>query len=542
MTDKLRIGLPSPLWGLALFARLEECFDIRFVRDDGETGPPLQARVLCRPADDRGQDPSPVPDGHCFLLRQPSGPVECPEIRSGEIRFEDSPGVPWPFRARVLRGEWIGPVAPVPVSSSGERVAFVDGACVWSADRSGGLCRYEVGGRLPVLGDGEPLFRSFKDHNFLSLLPIVDWLRNITGLARYRPPYPSACFMIDDPNLHATRYGYVRFGEVAADAGRWGYHMSFATVPLDLFYAHKRAAEIFRAAPDRLSLLMHGNNHVAGELGRDFGPERRAALVTQALARVESFERRTGLTVSRVMAAPHGIFSEGMLETMARTGIDAACVSFGSLNKANRGRSWTLSMGLGPSTPVGGLPVLNRIRLSVDHVNEILIAAYLGQPIVPNGHHGDLKDRLELVRSQAKIISGLGGVSWASMRDIARAQYLMRVSGEELLIKPLSRRIRIVVPDGIGHLRIESSALTPDADLVDAVLEIDGSGTPGVPIEGAIPVRPGDTILLSIPPIGPIEPSRTRQPRTPLRAVLRRVATESADRLRPYWERLAGRS
>lgn len=417
----------------------------------------------------------------------------------------------------------------------------MDGSCIWSAACVGGRYHYEVGSGLPALEEGEPLFRSFKEHNFLSLLPLVEWLRNITGIARYRPPFPAACFMIDDPNLHSTRYGHVRFKEIAEDARRWDYHMSFATVPMDLIFARGRAVEIFGGAPDRLSLLMHGNNHVAGELGRDYSPDEREALVSQALTRVQRFEKRTGLTVSRVMAAPHGVCSEAMLETMAGSGIDAACISFGSLYKANRGRGWTLSMGLGPSTSIAGLPVFNRIHLSVEHVNEILICAYLGQPIVPNGHHRDLKDRLELVRSQARIISGLGGVRWASMRDIARAHYLMRIAGDELRIKPLSRHIQIVVPEGIGRVLLEGSVLAPETDLVRAVLEIEGKTTSAILPDGVIPVQGGDRVLLSIPPPLPIDPSRTPRPRTPLGAVLRRIATESADRLRPFWDGLTKR-
>ena len=269
--------------------------------------------------------------------------------------------------------------------------------------------------------------------------------------------------MIDDPNLHRPGYGFIKFKDIAEHARSNNYHVAFAAIPLDLYYANKEAVRIFRTAHDRLSLLMHGNNHLANELGRDYDPGQRISLISHALARVGNFEKRTGIPISRVMAAPHGTCSESMLGAMSECGIEGGSISFGSLYKVNRGRGWVAPMGLDPSTIVSGLPVFNRIHLSMDHTNEIFLAAYLNQPIIPNGHHGDLKDRYEILRAQVDVINGLTDVHWGSMQSIVGMNYLTKIDGEELKVKIRSRRIMLTVPQGISRISLEASELTgPD--------------------------------------------------------------------------------
>ena len=85
------------------------------------------------------------------------------------------------------------------------------------------------------------------------------------------------------------------FRALAADAEAVGYHAAFATIPLDGWYASRRAVELFNANKETLSLLIHGNDHVRRELGRPLGPAARIALLGQGIRRIERFERRYGI-------------------------------------------------------------------------------------------------------------------------------------------------------------------------------------------------------------------------------------------------------
>ena len=455
-------------------------------------------------------------------------------MSKAHVRFSHSRHAPWPFRNRAFDNSFASPPCPITPRSGHEAISSVDGACTWAIGKTDGHFRYEVGTALPDIPEGGPLFKWFKGHNFIELLPLVDFLRNITGVSEYRAPRQTACVMIDDPNLHCPGYGFIKFKEIAEHARSNNYHVAFAAIPLDLYYANTEAVGIFRNAPERLSLLIHGNNHLANELGRDYDRGQRISLISHALARVRIFEKRTGIPISRVMAAPHGTCSESMLEAMSECGIEGGSISFGSLFKTNRGRGWVTSMGLDPSTIVSGLPVFNRIHLSMDHTNEIFLAAYLNQPIIPNGHHGDLKDRYETLRAQVDVINGLTDVHWGSMQDIVGMNYLAKTDGDELKVKILSRRIILTVPPGINRVRLEESELTGPDGQSGSLYAINGNHFMAVPSESPISASPGDNITILFPNRNSVDFSKIPLPRTPVKAILRRIATESVDRARPF--------
>jgi hypothetical protein len=475
---------------------------------------------------------------HTYVLSRQRDLPACPEIAKIQVRFSDSKHAPWPFRNRAFENSFASPPCPIIPRSGYESISSVDGACIWAIDKTSGHYRYEVGTALPQIPEGGPLFKWFKGYNFIEFLPLVDFLRNITGISEYRPPRQTACVMIDDPNLHSPGYGFIKFKDIAEHARSNNYHVAFAAIPLDLYYANKEAVRIFRTAHDRLSLLIHGNNHLANELGRDYDHGYRISLISHALARVGKFEKRTGIPISRVMAAPHGTCTESMLEAMSECGIEGGSISFGSLFKVNRGREWVAPMGLDPATIVSGLPVFNRIHLSMDHTNEIFLAAYLNQPIIPNGHHGDLKDRYEILRAQVDVINGLTDVHWGSMQSIVGMNYLTKIDGDELKLKFRSRRIMLTVPQGIGRISLEASELTGPDELSGFVYSINGNNFMAAPLDSSISASPGDSFTVLCPNRNSVDLSQIPRPRTPVKAILRRIATESVDRTRPFSYRL----
>ncbi len=389
---------------------------------------------------------------------------------------------------------------------------------------------------LPAVPDGGPLFKWFNGGCFMEMLPLIDFLRHVTGIGGYSRPRPAACIMFDDPNLHSMKYGFIDFGKLARHACRHNYHAAFATVPLDLYYADGDALGLFRSAPERLSLLIHGNNHVANELGHDYDDGKRLAIILQALSRVERFEMRYGLPISRVMAAPHGVCTESMFKDMARCGLESGCVSFGSLFKTNRGRAWVNTMGSSPSTDIEGCPVLNRIALN--NPNAAFLAAYLGQPIIPNGHGGDLKEGLDVLGDIAGTINSLGDVQWGSMQDMSRSGYLVKADGETLHVRSMSRRIDVRVPVGIRSIRLEMSEFLYGHGPHSPRCAVNGQPFRDVGAERTIPVNPGDDVGISWPHGQPVERSQVALLRTPVGAILRRLATEAKDRLQPYPYRL----
>jgi hypothetical protein len=189
------------------------------------------------------------------------------------------------------------------------------------------LSAFHIAAPAPAeLRANETLRIRFRPGQFSDLLPLLAFIRRYSE-ADWIAPQGSASFVIDDPNLHAVRYGFVHYRHLARHAEANGYHVAFATIPLDLWWASKKAVRVFRESSDVLSLLVHGNDHVFHELDRTQSDRERTAFLAQALRRVDRFERRYGLPVARVMAPPHGACSRATAEALLPTGFEALCVS-----------------------------------------------------------------------------------------------------------------------------------------------------------------------------------------------------------------------
>ena len=372
------------------------------------------------------------------------------------IEFSDEPDVPFPFRGRSFRTKVA--VAPRILSLSRKQKALArsEGAPVWTLSGDADVKHFRSGFALPQVPLNGNLQDVLNGDRFMELLPLLHWIRAICAGTEYEGPPLRASFIFDDPNLHWPRYGFVDFRQIAAHAARENYHVSFATIPLDTWFTHKATAELFRTNTDRLSLAIHGNDHTNGELARNYTQSARVCLLKQAILRIERLERAADLRVCRVMVPPHGACSEEMLAELPRCGFEAAFISHGSLRAHNRLRSWTCNLGYLPTELIQGCPVLPRWGFAGNTENTILLAAYLKQPIILRGHHGDLKDGIALLDKWAKFINGLGTVTWSNLTDLSRANYSWRLHGDTFRLKPLSQKLSVPLPQEARRLLIQS--------------------------------------------------------------------------------------
>jgi len=371
---------------------------------------------------------------------------------SKDVCLGSSSYLPQYFRGRTLPDKAIGRVYYLKMEAGDEVLARKGDDILWLHRKEGTLSMDLVAMEPPSMDKEDSLFQHFQRDNWARLLPILHFLRELSG---WQPPPIRACFMFDDPNLHWTRYGHVDFRELALNAERHNYHAAFATVPLDGWFVHQGTADIFRKNKSRISLLCHGNNHTANELAGNYSDAERQALLAQALRRIESIEHRSEVEVSRVMAAPHGACSEAMMGDMVRLGFEAACISHGSLRGHNRDKDWTKRIGLAMAEMVAGLPVIPRFRILSNCQMDILLAAFLNQPIIPVGHHEDIAGGLDLLEELAAFINSLGDVQWMDMKSMARSNFYMRREDQTLHVSMYSRMIRLKVPQDVTQICIE---------------------------------------------------------------------------------------
>ena len=254
---------------------------------------------------------------------------------------------------------------------------------------------------------------------WLSLLPLVHFLREVTSEVGWNLPPTRAAFIVDDPNLHWWSYGFIDFREVAADAENEGYHVAVATIPLDAWLVHPGVADLFRDRRKVLSLLLHGNDHTREELNQRRTDEEAVAILAQALRRVEALERRSQLRLSRLMVAPHGLCSEQMMRAMMLSGFEGLCYAWASPRSADRPLA-----GWEPADLLaGGLPVFPRLPLRNSR-DDLVLRSFLGQPLIVYAHHQDFVDGVDLLVETAAFINREPAVRWGSAEGLARSSYL----------------------------------------------------------------------------------------------------------------------
>ena len=98
-------------------------------------------------------------------------------------------------------------------------IATLAGQPIWATREEGGRWTYLSAMSHIQMDETSVLCKCFAPRNFVRLLPLVDFLRRLTGENESRSPGLRACFMFDDPNLHSIRYGWINYPELSQHAG-----------------------------------------------------------------------------------------------------------------------------------------------------------------------------------------------------------------------------------------------------------------------------------------------------------------------------------
>ena len=520
----------------ALFAALEAAFPVRFEgRNAGESTDIDGAIEL--PLTFVGSWPTKVKSGvRSLALAVPEGEADAPAVTQ---ELSDLPELDSRLRGALLPDTRLGAAL-----DSGTNLGDLDGASVLaSAD---GVPTWARVGLLDLallapaeLGPEEALRSRLCDGRSAALLPLVAFLRELTHETRWRPPPARACLLFDDPNLHRPSYGFLDLPELAIHARDHGYHAALAMVPLDAWLASAGAKRAVGDAAGAISLLVHGNDHNGGELGNQESEAEGLGLAAQAQRRIAAFERRRGIAVDRVMVPPHEQCSEAAALGVLRSGFEAITMTRPFPWLSQPPRHWLSRpdaagplVGWNPADFAGRLPVILRHPLLSRDAPELVLRAYLDQPLILYGHHEDVAPGLDVLAAAAADVNRLGETRWCSVGEIAATNFESRRDGAELTVRPYARRIRITVPEGVERLALQLPPAHPGPETEQLI-----AAGRSIPIGEPIAVAPGDTVELRLRATDAVDPNAVpAPPRAPL-ALARRALGESRDRLLPLLSR-----
>lgn len=426
------------------------------------------------------------------------------------------------------------PLTPEP---GDEIVAFTGNQTIWLNRPAGRRSCQLVSFPPPAIQRGEFLFQYLKGPGFMRLLPLLNFLRYLVMDTDWQDTPLRACFVFDDPNLNWPKYGFLDYRRLAEHAAEHNYYVSVATVPLDTWRVNNSVAETFKASSQRLSLLIHGNNHTFDEMLSHNNEAGQLALAAQAMRRMDRLELEHQTPFLRIMEPPHGAIAYEMFEHLLALGYEAALVTPELLVRHNPHNSLAATFGMGRSELLcGGLPVIPRIRMSKDWKNEVLLAAFLRQPIILAGHHSDAMDGLKLLANFARLVNHFKNVIWASPLEIVRSNYKELRQDDVLNLKAYSRNFRVRVPDGVKCLLIHRPWLRNNAVEEMLIIKDDGrvifQGV-GDAVLGPITVTPSRVLEVCSPPPKQVDYRTVSPPRPRCWPMVRKILTEMRDRSAP---------
>jgi hypothetical protein len=277
--------------------------------------------------------------------------------------------------------------------------------------------------------------------------------------------------------------------------------------------------------------MMHGVNHVADELARSYKDEDALSLLATGLRRIAALELRSGLTVARVMAAPHGAFAEFMADLMVRLGYEGACVSVGSLLRWNREKVWRADLGFSMAQPLGslGFPVFHRIGLSE---RDARLSAFLGHPVIVTLHHQDCASNFARLESMANIINSVDAVQWMGIEQISQTNFISNMHSETLRIWPFSRRLGVPLSPEIAKVEVCPSPYSAGFTIDLRNHRSDGTETV---VRNALARHriSNSTLEIVLPPGNAVDYRQVESKSVGLWPVVRRILTEARDRTKP---------
>ncbi len=445
------------------------------------------------------------------------------------------------LRGSSLPDRWLGAALAQGTTAAAEDGSVILASCngipTWTRSGSGS----ERALLIPAeLGPREALRERLCEGRSAALLPLLHFLRSRTEAIRWQPPAARASLLFDDPNLHWPSYGFVKLAELGAHAREHDYHVALATVPLDAWFAHPAALRALQESDGAISLLVHGNDHDGGELGRVTTETTAVSLAAQALRRVEAFGRRTGVAVDQVMVPPHEACSQAILGGLRRCGFEAITmtrpypwVEFEPHSWLARPEEAGALVGWGPAEFVEGVPVLLRHPIAGRSAAELTLRAFLDQPLILYGHHEDALGGPETLLETVEEVNRLGSTSWCSLSEIAATSFETRREGSRLAIRLLTRKAKIEIPAEVDELTLELPTVGLEANR--QTLRVAGREAA---LGESLTVEPDSLLEVTLAPVDALDPQAVPTPRRRPLALARRLASEGRDRLQP----LTGRS
>jgi peptidoglycan/xylan/chitin deacetylase (PgdA/CDA1 family) len=264
---------------------------------------------------------------------------------------------------------------------------------------------------------------------FAAIAAPMMFLRYAGGDQVWHSPGDYANLTIDDLWLREP-YGHVNYEELLQQTQRHNFHATIAFIPWNFDRSQPAVVSLFRAHPDRLSICVHGNNHIHQEFGsfEEHPLEKQVQDIEQGLARMDRFKQLTGIPYDAVMVFPHSVSPQA---------------TFAALKSANfLGTANSLNVPSDAVAPSGAefalrtatlhfatFPSLRRYSAENDIPRpQLAIDAFLGNPILFYVHESFFASGIDAFNRTADSVNQIQpDTQWQSLGDIVKHLYLEKL-------------------------------------------------------------------------------------------------------------------
>ena len=308
---------------------------------------------------------------------------------------------------------------------------------------------------------GEPLGIS---KAFSSVAPVLLFLKYAAGEYAWHSVGQFANLTIDDPWL-VEPYGHLSYKLLLPEMEKHNFHTTIAFIPWNFDRSEAGVAELFRSNPKRFSISIHGNDHSHQEFAGDESASIsvQSSKIRQSIARMERFQKLTGIPYDRFEIFPHRIAAEATFAQLSLYGF------LGTANSLDVPADVPFPKDpmflLRPyTTNYGGF--LSMFRYSAEQpISEIDIAvqAFLGNPLLFYGHQQFFDSGIGAFNRTADFVNSLQpDTNWTGLGEIARNLYLVRKRDDGAFdIRMMSNQLELATQQGESEFYIEGSAPAP---------------------------------------------------------------------------------
>ncbi|CAG7857741.1 hypothetical protein MCAMS1_02676 [biofilm metagenome] len=473
----------------------------------------------------------------CFIC--PFETSKEPRCVEASVQFADSDLIDEAFRGQCFKKYATYEVASLNVQPDDVVLASKGDSPIWLRRSVGNSIMDIVAVKPRVVAVNEILREQFNRHCFSHILPLMHFVREVAGQAELKTRR-QACIIIDDPSLYFESYGFVHFGKLAEHAKQHGYHAVIASIAMDTWLINPKVAAVFKDNADKLSLIIHGNNHLWQELSANRNEKQLLAITAQALRRFKRCQTNGyQFNFTPVLEAPYGTFVAEAAKPMAQLGYAAALCTPTQFIRLNRDAGYPAAFGCGFAEVLPeGLAMIPRLVMSEDWRVEVAIAAFLRQPIVLATHHQDFFEGLDLMAEFAAYINRLSNVDWCSVGEMVKANYVVTQKQSALTVKLGARNVECRIPPGASHLVVERPWLHDGEErliLNDTTGKHEFINVMAGAVSEPLPLKTvdGSVLIIDSPLPAPINPYNINPPAGSLWTVARKFLQENRDRLYP---------